>query len=197
MAETHRRPPPPPRSTKTGISFDVLVPGAFYQGVYPGGFSDSLTGIHIPGPKAILDGSTKRSVVRLTDLPEPVQLPHYKIVVEVSDSGKTRKEVESDFNANDEQPVHDAFQLGLATGVIRMVPDDEMEEKYPETWAERQERYVWRQHDVTKVVDMAAMLREAQENDDFARFANETTAQTRERVEAIDTPRRPPPPPKK
>lgn len=207
MAETRRV----HRATQSGIAFDVLIPGAFYQCVQPGGFSDSLTGIHVPGAKAILDGSTKRTVVGLTEVPDPVQLPHSKIIVEVSEGGKVRSEVEVDFNANDEQPVHEAFQLALATGIMRMVPDEEVEEKYPRAWASRDPHIVWRSENAQKSRPMIEMLKEAEDAGDFAKIADNArkVGAAQENIAttegALDAPRRPartratpppPPPPK-
>lgn len=185
-------PRPPQRSTKTGIAFDVLVPGAFYQCNLPGHFTDSLTGIVIPGPKAVVDDSQRRNVLSLTELPEPVQLPHFKLTVEVSDSGKTRKEIESDFNATDEQPVHEAFQYALATGIIRLVPDEEVEEKYPETWANRDPRIVWQSENTKPAKDPLEMIREAQDANRFARHAEEVTTTVRDQFANVDAPRKPP-----
>jgi hypothetical protein len=154
-----------------GLVHHSLIAGAFYQGLYPGGFSDSLTGIHIPGPRANVDDSNKREIINFIDIPEPVQLPHFKIVLEVSDGGKTRKEVEVDFNANDEQPVHEAFQLALSTGVIRLVADEIMEEKYPETWAMRKEKYVWRDFNTKPQRPVTDLFEEAENAGAYLRIA--------------------------
>jgi hypothetical protein len=204
-----RPPHPQRRSTVTGIAFNVLQPGAFYQCVQPGGFGDSLTGIFIPGPKAELDGSTKRTVVTLTDLPEPVQLPHMKLIVKTKESGKGTEEVEVPFNEADEQPVHEAFMLALATEIIRLVPDEEMEEHYPETWEAREEHLVWRHANTSKAEPMINLLHAAQDagrlarmNDNAAKI-DTTRSEIQARQELRDAPRvvessppRPPKPPR-
>ena len=184
------------RSTKTGIAFDILEGGKFYQGVMPGGFTDAQTGIHVPGPKANLDGSTKRVVVSLTELPDPIQLPHFKIVNELSEGGKTRKEVEVDFTADDEQPVHEAFQLALATGIIRMVPDETVEEKYPAAWAARSEHLVYRIDNLASKKPMLELLHDAE---DAGRLANLAKKAHDHETPDLDEPRAKtlPPPPKK
>lgn len=154
-----------------GLVHHSLIAGAFYQGLHVGGFTDSLTGIHIPGPKAEIDEGKKREIIRFIDIPEPIQLPHFKVIVEISEGGKSRKEVEVDFNANDEQPVHEAFQLALSTNVIRLVPDDIMEEKYPETWAMRKEKYVWRDFSTKPQRPVQDLLEEAENTGLFLRIA--------------------------
>lgn len=164
------RPPRRNSDESSGLSFTMLVPGAFYQGVMPGGFTDALTSIHIPGPKAVLGGPTKREVISLTELPEPVQIPHVKLVSEKTEGGKVIKEVERDFTAPDEQPVHEGFMLALASEVIRLVPEEEMQERFPETWANRQEHYVYRTQSVTKnQKSYASMMVEALQAGDLAR----------------------------
>lgn len=165
----------PARSNpESGMSFDILIPGKFYQGVTPGGFGDSLTGIHIDGPRAIIDTSTKRHIIGLTDLPEPIQLPHFKLVIELSESGKEQKEIEKAFNAADENPIHEAFALALATGIIRLVTDEEMEAHYPETWEARNPKYVWRADNLRPTIPMIDMLRDAQDEGKLARLLKNT-----------------------
>ena len=158
-------------SDQHGLVHHSLIAGAFYQGLHPGGFTDALTGIHVPGPRAEVDDSNKREIIRFIDIPEPVQLPHYKIILEISEGGKTRKEVEVDFNANDEQPVHEAFQLALSTEVIRLVSDEEMEEKYPETWAARKDKYVWRDFNTKPQRSVRDLFAEAEASGSYLRIS--------------------------
>lgn len=195
MAKTVASSSRPTRSNReSGISMQMLVPGAFYQCVQPGGFGCSLTGIHIPGPRAILDGTTKRVITALTDVPEPVQIPHKKLVIEISESGKIRKEVEKDFNEADEQPVHEALQLALATEIIRMVSQEEMQEIYPETWEARDEHLVWRHENTSKKVPLLELLQSAQDDNALMRVSQnhknveQTKAEIGRRTAATTTP---------
>lgn len=196
---------PAPRGPRDayGLEHHQLVAGSFYQCIQVGGFTDRATGIHIPGPKAILDDSTKREVIELTEIPEPVQIPHFKIVVEISDSGKTKKEVERDFTAIDDMPVCEAFHLALSTGIIRRVPDHVMEEKYPETWASRKEHYVWRDSGMQTQKSMRDLFDQAEDDQKFARLteaaekAQSVRAKIAEREREIDEPRKVSPPPAK
>lgn len=177
-----------------GLVHHSLIAGAFYQGIHPGGFTDALTGIHVPGPRAEVNEGKKREVIRFIDIPEPIQLPHFKIVVETSDGGKTRKEVEVDFNANDEQPVHESFQLALSTNVIRLVTDEIMEEKYPETWAARLEKYVWRDFSTKPSRPVQDLMEEAEDTGKFLRIvqnqakAVEARKEMQERRQQMDEP---------
>lgn len=149
---------------QSGMEFEVFENGAFYQGVTPGGFTDAKTGIIIPGPRAVVDDSANRNIISLTDIPDPIQLPHKKLIMEVTESGKERKEVEKDFNSVDETPLHDAFQHALATGIIQIVSPETMQERYPEAWAKRQAKIVFRTENVLRPVPFADMLEEAEQN---------------------------------
>ncbi|GAC1334242.1 MAG: hypothetical protein NVSMB14_01280 [Isosphaeraceae bacterium] len=184
-----------------GMEVSVFIPGAYYQGVTVGGFSDALTGYHVPGPKANVEGS-KRQVVSLTDVPDPIQLPHVKIVIEITDAGKTRKEVEVPFNANDSQPMHEAFQNALSTGLIRIIPDEDVMERYPNAWAKYEEKIVWLGEGVRPAKSALEMLKEAEEEGRYVKFAEETTkiektraATMLDEVPPLPPQRRVPPPP--
>lgn len=185
-------PPKPRQVAQHGITFEPLIPGAFYQGIMPGGFSDSLTGLHIPGPKAIIDGPLRRETIALTDLPDPIQIPHTKIVIDLNESGKSRKEIEVPFNEHDETPLHDAFQLALGTGIIRMVPDDVVEEKYPGAWAKRIEHYVWQTDKAKQQRPAMEMIQEAEDAGRFLKLVDAAGAEREtqaERQRQIDAPR--------
>lgn len=130
-----------------GLIFERLQDGAWYIGVHPGGFTDSETGIHIPGPKAIVEEHT-RKVLDICDIPEPVQIPHARLVVQPKDptnSRSERVETEIGFTEKDfyEQSIADGLQMALSTGIIRHVPDAEVEKYFPETYAKRQEHFVY------------------------------------------------------
>lgn len=152
-----------------GLDFQNIINGGFYICVQPGGITDALTGIHIPGPKAVLDNNTySRQVVKLVEIPEPVQLPHKKVVIEVNETSKQPKEVLRDFNNNDEQCVCELFMASLMCGQIRYVTPEEMEEKFPETWANREENLIWRDKSLDPDRSFQDMFEEAFNADDFA-----------------------------
>lgn len=126
------------------IEVGAIVPGGFYQGVFPGGFTDAVTGIHVPGPVVNLDKETKRQVVSISSMPDPVQVPHFKRIIDFKDKDrKVREEVEVTFDRQDEQPLHEGLVLALNTGNIRYVSEEEMADRYPQAWEEREERKVF------------------------------------------------------
>lgn len=121
-----------------------IEPGGFYQGVYAGGFTDATTSLHVPGPIVNIDATRNRQVVSISSLPDPIQIPHKKIVFESKDKdGKVRTEIEVDFDRLDEQPLHDGLFQALQTGIIRQVPDEDVEELYPNAWAARKSHLVF------------------------------------------------------
>lgn len=147
---------------RAGLLFEDLVPGAFYQGVTPGGFTDASTGMHIPGPKVNLDAVNKRQVVSVSDLPDPVQLPHKKEVLEFKDKDrKVRDKAIVPFDRRDEYPFHEGFQMALSTGVIAKIEDEDVEKYYPEAWKNRQSEIVYTNE--ISVVPMGDLIRDAQE----------------------------------
>lgn len=126
------------------VSDFALEVGAFYQGCLPGGFTDSTTGIIIPGPIVNIDETRNRQVSSISSLPDPVQIPHKKLVEDYKDKDrKVRESVEVAFDRNDEAPLHTALFLALQTGIIRRITDEEVEARYPEAWAKRRDSIVF------------------------------------------------------
>lgn len=168
---------------KGGVVFEEIEPGAFYQCIQPGGFTDAVTGIHVPGPKVTLDDTTKRTVVEVSELPNPIQLPHLKEVYEFKDKDrKVREKVMAPFNRKDDYPFHEAFQMALSTGIIRKVDDEDVEDYYPEAWANRRERIVYTQE--VSVTPMADLISQAEKRKLHERMdaAREDSAASRERA---------------
>lgn len=183
-----------------GLVIEVFQPGAFYQCVEVGGWSDASTGIHIPGAKAIVDPKNKHNeIINFIDVPDPIQLPTHKRVLVTNANGKGQKEMDVDFDANDENPMHQGFLMALQTGIIRIVPQETMEAKYPEAWAKRQEKYLWLAENVRPKKTKIELLTEAEDAGRFAppeEAALETAAaQVNARTEALGISRQPPPPP--
>lgn len=174
---------------KSGIVIEQVVPGAFYQGIFPGGFRDALTGIHIPGPIVNLDRETKRQVVSVHSMPDPVQLPHSKEVYDYKDKDrKVRELTVVPFDRQDESPMHDAFNLALATGIIRRVEDADVQALYPAAWEQRKEKFVFtREVAAVPMVDLIAEY-----NNEKAHGAKKAHAEGQERAIKAATP----PPPK-
>jgi hypothetical protein len=132
------------KKSRGGIVFDNIEPGAFYQCSQPGGFTDTTTGIHVPGPKVKLDEVNKRQVVGISDLPDPIQMPHKKEVYDYKDKDrKVREKAVVPFDRKDEYPFHEAFQMALSTGILRKVEDEDVEKFYPAAWEARQTNIVY------------------------------------------------------
>lgn len=167
------------RKNRGGLVFETIQPGAFYQGVLPGGFTDATTSIHIPGPKVALDEVNKRTVTKVTDLPDPVQIPHLKEVYEFKDKDrKIREKSLVPFDRDDEFQYHQAFQMALSTGIIREVSDEDVQKFYPEAWAKKQDRIVYTQEiSVTPMIDLIEQAQEiqAKERNEAARSKAEAT----------------------
>jgi hypothetical protein len=159
-----------------GISHMNLEPGGFYQGVLPGGFTCSQTQINVPGPKVEFKDDFSREIKAFHEIPEPIQIPHFKAATEKDENSGLMKEVLRDFNAMDNWRIHEALMYALQTGVIRYVPEDEMLEKYPTTFAGRNPKLVWRAKSDKPEKSMRLLLDEAEQNDSFARHASKTSA---------------------
>lgn len=121
----------------------------------PGGFTDSRTGIYIPGPVVHVDAARNRQVVRIESLRDPVQLPHKKMVLEYKTEG-VPTEVEVDVNAHGFTPMCAGLDLALQTGIIRQVSDEDVEERHPEAWAKRSTHYVFMRD--SSVIPMADLM---------------------------------------
>lgn len=129
---------------KQYIGYEKVAPGAFYQGCFPGGFSDSVTGIHVPGPIVFVNNEAERMITGVASLPDPVQMPHVKLVLDFIDKDrKDRKWIEAPFDRQDTAPLHEALALALGTGIIRELPDEEVERRYPDAWAKRSSHLVF------------------------------------------------------
>lgn len=171
-----------------GIISETLQPGAFYQSTDPGGFTDSTTGLHIPGPKVKVDDE-RRQIIEITSLPDPIQLPTHKISYDMKDR---KLEVECEFNRVDEAPIHDGLQMALNTGIIRAIPDEVVKERYPKAWAKRQEKIVF-SRDHEKVVPMLDLIEAAEAKLDAARKGNKKAQDDASKAAQGTAP--PPPPP--
>lgn len=150
-----------------GLIFETLIPGEHYTCTQVGGISDSETGIQIAGPRVTTDPDTRR-VLEVSELPAPTQLPHARIVRERKIPNDLRSEfVEREYPFTERDAngtlVGEVFAMALATGILRHVPQAEMEKYFPEAWAQRQENYVWRPSHLTKMTPMADLVAEAQQ----------------------------------
>jgi len=140
------------------IIIERVIPGAFYQSVAPGGFTDAVTGIHIPGPTVHIDPVT-RGVAAVAEMPAPVQIPHLKRTFDLKDN---LLQVEAPFNRVDAEATTEGLNMALQTGIIRRVSDEEVKELYPAAFAARNEKIVYR-HDGQTVVPMASLVDQFQE----------------------------------
>ncbi len=159
-----------------GISHMGLEPGGFYQGVTIGGFTDVETRIVVPGPKAEFKDAFSREIKAFVEVPEPIQIPHVKIVIEKSERSGMLEEIQRDFNSMDNERIHEGLLYALQTGVIRYVPDDEMAEKYPETWTGRETKKTWRRATDKPEKSSRQLLDEAEQSDSYARHAHKVAA---------------------
>jgi hypothetical protein len=126
-----------------GIIFDTIVPGDFYISNDPGGWTDRITGIKIPGPIVNIDQDT-RMIEGIATMPDPVQIPHVKIVVNVKDKDrKVQERTEVPFDRADDMPLNDGLNQALATGIIERLEDEVVAELYPNAWAKRKAHYVY------------------------------------------------------
>ncbi|MHB8590787.1 MAG: hypothetical protein ACYDBO_02230 [Vulcanimicrobiaceae bacterium] len=172
-----------------GLIAETLQPGGYYQSTDPGGFTDSTTGLHIPGPKVKVDDE-RRQVIEVTSLPDPLQVPTHKISYDMKDR---KLQIECAFNRVDETPIHDGLQMALNTGIIRLIPDEVVKERYPKAWAKRQEKIVF-SRDHEKTVPMLDLIEDAEKKLDAARKGNKR-AQTEATSAATGAGAPPPPPP--
>ncbi len=176
-----------------GISHMGLEPGGFYQGVLPGGFTCVTTQIHVPGPKVEFKDEFSREIKAFKEIPEPIQIPHFKAMTEKDENSGLVKEVQRDFTAMDNTRIHEALLYALQTGVIRYVPDDEMAEKYPDTWTGRSAKIVWRAASEKPEKSARQMLDEAEQSDDYARLAK-ASSHVRATTQALIEGKNPPKP---
>lgn len=132
--------------------------GDFLQGIEVGGFTDASTGIHIPGPRVILNDD--RQVVRIASMPDPVQLPAFKMVDRIDRDGKLyREKVAFDYNdpTGRNPSLIDALSLALSVGLIRVVPESEMRERYPHVLANADSESLFERGE-SKPVDMSVLI---------------------------------------
>lgn len=127
-----------------GIIFDSIIPGDFYISNDPGGWTDRTTGIHFPGPTVNLVQDGSRMIDSVNSVPDPVQLPHVKVIVDFKDKDrKVQERKEVPFDRQDETPLHDGISQALGTGIIEHVSDEDIQRFYPNAWKNRQEKYVY------------------------------------------------------
>lgn len=152
-----------------GVTHTSIEPGGFYHGLTPGGYTDVATGIHIPGPKVQFKNEHSREIVAFKEIPEPYQIPHLHAVMEKDEKSNLVKEVFRDFNAMDNYRIHEGLLNALQTGVIRFVSEQEMKEKYPATWAKKEDKIIWRDASNKPAKTNWELLDEAEQNDSYAR----------------------------
>ncbi|SRR6266700_6522506 len=166
-----------------GVTHISIENGGFYQGITPGGFPDVQTHIKVPGPKVEFVDAFSREIKAFKEIPEPVQFPHFKIVLEKNERSGLLEEIERDFNAMDIDPIHLGLLFALQTGVIRYVPEYEMQEKYPDTWAKRSLKLVWRNASDKPEKTNRQLLDEAEQSDSYLRNSKEVSTH----VKAVQT----------
>lgn len=194
---------------QAGIVYDVLVPGAFYRGTTPGGFTDVTTGLIIPGPRVILSEDGTRVIDRIGDapgdLPDPIQMPHFRTVNDPDDKKVALKTVAFDFYTDKIPKIHDGIEMALGTNLIEMVSDEDMEEFYPIAWERRKENITF---SILKKESrpMKDLMAEALDRKKTAAHAIEVAvevatktakkaARIAKEVEVLEAPPIPPPPP--
>ncbi len=175
-----------------GITHTGLEPGGFYQGLLPGGFTCVSTHIHIPGPKVEFKDEFSREIKAFKEIPEPVQIPHSRFINEKNDDGVYIEKL-VDFNTT-YKPVHEALMYAVQTGVIRYVPDDEMAEKYPDTYADRQTKLIWREKSSKPAKSSRQLLDEAEQENQYARNVNKISEHVKATAAAILEGKQPPKP---
>ncbi|HKU66185.1 MAG TPA: hypothetical protein VJP85_00230 [Candidatus Baltobacteraceae bacterium] len=158
-----------------GLISPEIPCGRFVVATCVGGFEDSTTGWKAFGPKAIVDNLNPREIVGLTDLPVPVQLFHTKLIRNPKDTSEI---VEVGFNVYDEAGISDGIQRAFDVGILRAVPDADVEKYYPDQWAKRRDKYVydWRERHkpqtaILDLLDQATAAAHAQADLEAAREA--------------------------
>jgi hypothetical protein len=152
------------------IAIEHMIPGAFVTCPTPGGWTDSATRLHVPGPIVEVSNDTERRIVGIAELRPPVQLFHAKKRVTFE---RKRPSAEPEkivtvvpFDEEDEFNVHGGLWLAIQTGAIRHVSDEEMQRDWPEQWAARKENLVFDpeaiEDQVVNMVDLARQFRETQ-----------------------------------
>lgn len=119
------------------IAAPALECGKFYVSVQCGGFTDVVSGLHVPGPVAIVDSLNKQIIG--VELRAPIQLPHAKIAYNPKDRAEKIEVPFFEYNELGES----ALQMACNTGIIVHVPDEEVQALWPEAWATRQEHIVF------------------------------------------------------
>jgi hypothetical protein len=157
------------------LSGAEVVPGGFYTSRLPGGWQDALSGIKIPGPKAIVDSITLR-VIELIEIPEPLQLPTHRwcsfaalpenercrLLRDEPETGERQQRVLVSFSTN----TLDEYTIGLTLAIrcddIQHISDDEMKSEWPEAWGRRQAKIIHSEPEGTS--DFAALLDSAMQS---------------------------------
>lgn len=138
-----------------GYSVARVHPGGWYAGVFPGGFTDAVTGIHIPGP--IVEVDELRRPTKIVSMPAPVQIAHRRTIQRIDDHGKLiTEEVAMDYSTDEHPSVLDGLHLALGCGVIREVSEDELKRRYPDAFADKREDRVY--DPTPKAVSMTELL---------------------------------------
>jgi hypothetical protein len=154
-----------PQAVFTG---ERLLVGAFYISTQVGGWTDVITGLHIPGPKVRVRQDT-REPLEITELPRPVQLPHWKTERVLDKESRLYVDREVPFDRHDESSYHEGLQMALDCGIIERLDDERVRRVYPDAWAERQEHYVFSRDVVTKGAKTLKELLEEAELVEIAR----------------------------
>jgi len=122
-----------------GLLSPAIVNGGYYIATCVGGWADSTTGAKWPGPRAVVNDLT-REVEKIIDPPEPQQMFTHKRIRNPKDMAET---IEVEFDVWDEAATTDGIQRAIDVGILRHVPDAEVERYYPQAWAKRREMYVY------------------------------------------------------
>ncbi len=153
------------------ITIVPLEPGAFYVATQPGAFEDTLTKLKFEGYKCRVDPLT-RAILEVVELAVPKQLPHSKIVVTFErKNGRgdpQRCETEVAFDEPEDTDLTGGLFLAIQTGVLKQVPDSEMQRRWPDLWEARSERLVFRR-DETPAVPMRDLIADQERKMDEAR----------------------------
>jgi len=158
--------------------------GGWYQALCPGGFASAETGIMVAGCVVETDSNTRR-VTKIVSLAPPTKLPTDRVIMVFNEREGKHEIEERPFDWYDDRhsSLCDGLDSALQVGLIVEVPEHQVRERYPETWAHRKERDVF---------DGEGLLRKSVTMDDLraqffaAELSNKRAAEAKEASSEAD-----------
>lgn len=155
--------------------------GAWLVGQCVGGFTDGLTGFHVPGVKVHTDPTTRQPIA-VTDVPSPVQLPTHRLVSVYNERERKYVQIEERYDYADDRngDLLDGLNQALAVGLIRIVSDEEMRSKYSALLDKSREHVVYKNE--APAVDMQALIAQHNALQDAERQVQESERKAQDKL---------------